>query len=121
MDIPHQPTVDTIQTTHDDLIHDIAYDYYGKMLATCSSDQSIKIFQRDHRKQWTEIQQIRRGQSSNPTNHTHTSAIRSISWAHPLFGAILATVAMDCSINIFELTSSNPPPSDTTDHPKPNT
>ncbi len=28
---------------HEDYIHDIAFDYYGKRLATCSSDQSIKV------------------------------------------------------------------------------
>lgn len=31
-------------TNHQDLIHDIAYDYCGKRLATCSSDQTVKIF-----------------------------------------------------------------------------
>jgi hypothetical protein len=28
---------------HDDYIHDIAFDYYGKRLASCSSDQYIKV------------------------------------------------------------------------------
>ncbi|KAG5438154.1 hypothetical protein PCANB_003005 [Pneumocystis canis] len=34
----------TIKTTHKDLIHDVTYDYYGKRLATCSSDLQVKIF-----------------------------------------------------------------------------
>lgn len=29
---------------HKDLIHDVAYDFYGRRLATCSSDQTIKIW-----------------------------------------------------------------------------
>jgi len=29
---------------HDDYVHDISYDFYGKRLATCSSDQKIKIW-----------------------------------------------------------------------------
>lgn len=33
----------SIQADHKDLIHDIAYDYYGRRLATCSSDQSVKV------------------------------------------------------------------------------
>ena len=32
---------------HDDLIHDAVLDYYGKRLATCSSDKTIKIFDLD--------------------------------------------------------------------------
>jgi WD40 repeat protein len=32
------------ETNHVDLIHDLAYDYCGKRLATCSSDQTIKIW-----------------------------------------------------------------------------
>ncbi len=33
----------SIHADHKDLIHDIAYDYYGRRLATCSSDQSVKV------------------------------------------------------------------------------
>ena len=29
---------------HDDMIHDAVLDYYGRRLATCSSDKTIKIF-----------------------------------------------------------------------------
>ena len=30
---------------HDDMIHDAVLDYYGRRLATCSSDKTIKIFE----------------------------------------------------------------------------
>ena len=33
-----------IQTQHLDMIHDAQVDYYGKLLATASSDRTIKIF-----------------------------------------------------------------------------
>ena len=33
-----------IPTDHKDLIHDVAYDFYGKRMATCSSDQSVKVW-----------------------------------------------------------------------------
>lgn len=33
----------TINAEHKDLIHDVAYDFYGRRLATCSSDQSVKV------------------------------------------------------------------------------
>eukprot|EP00484_Ammonia_sp_Unknown_P002450 CAMPEP_0197074856 /NCGR_PEP_ID=MMETSP1384-20130603/211317_1 /TAXON_ID=29189 /ORGANISM="Ammonia sp." /LENGTH=627 /DNA_ID=CAMNT_0042513697 /DNA_START=102 /DNA_END=1982 /DNA_ORIENTATION=+ len=78
----------------------MAYDYYGKLLATCSGDKIIKIFKliNNH---WMEIQEIR--YSEQPHGHSHQSAIRHICWAHPLFGSIFATVSMDKTVNIFEL------------------
>lgn len=30
---------------HDDLVHDVAYDFYGQRLVTCSSDQKIKVWE----------------------------------------------------------------------------
>ncbi|WVW86316.1 protein transporter SEC13 [Kwoniella bestiolae CBS 10118] len=34
-----------VETQHEDMIHDAQLDYYGKRLATCSSDKTIRIFQ----------------------------------------------------------------------------
>ncbi|KAG0215011.1 hypothetical protein BGX31_000944 [Mortierella sp. GBA43] len=36
--------VTKFEGTHEDLIHDVAFNYYGNRLATCSSDQKIKIW-----------------------------------------------------------------------------
>ena len=33
----------SFDTEHKDVIHDIAFDYYGKRMATCSSDQVVKV------------------------------------------------------------------------------
>lgn len=33
----------TINAEHKDLIHDVAYDFYGQRMATCSSDQFVKV------------------------------------------------------------------------------
>ena len=35
------------QPGHDDMIHDAVLDYYGRRLATCSSDKTIQIFDID--------------------------------------------------------------------------
>lgn len=32
---------------HDDFVHDIQFDYYGKRIATCSSDQLVKIWEKN--------------------------------------------------------------------------
>lgn len=34
----------SVHSNHADLIHDVAYDYYGRRMATCSSDQTIKVW-----------------------------------------------------------------------------
>ncbi|KDD73768.1 hypothetical protein H632_c1854p2, partial [Helicosporidium sp. ATCC 50920] len=36
--------VTQFETGHADAVNDAAFDYYGKRLATCSSDHGIKIF-----------------------------------------------------------------------------
>jgi protein transport protein SEC13 len=35
----------SVETQHDDMVHDAQLDYYGRKLATCSSDSTIKIFE----------------------------------------------------------------------------
>lgn len=36
-----------INADHKDLIHDVAYDFYGQRMATCSSDQYVKVSERN--------------------------------------------------------------------------
>lgn len=43
----------TINAEHKDLIHDIAYDYYGERMATCSSDQFVKVRWTNGRERFT--------------------------------------------------------------------
>jgi len=35
----------SVDTQHEDMVHDAQLDYYSRKLATCSSDRSIKIFE----------------------------------------------------------------------------
>lgn len=37
-------TLAQFESGHADMVHDVEFDYYGKRLATCSSDRMIKIF-----------------------------------------------------------------------------
>lgn len=34
----------SIESGHHDVVHDVQMDYYGKRIATCSSDRTIKVF-----------------------------------------------------------------------------
>lgn len=74
----------TIGNAHDDLIHDAVLDYYGKRLATCSSDKTIKIFDIE-------------GENHKLTETLigHEGPVWQVAWAHPKFGAILASCSYD--------------------------
>jgi protein transport protein SEC13 len=74
----------TIGNAHNDLIHDAVLDYYGKRLATCSSDKTIKIFEIDGENQ--KLVETLRG---------HDGPVWQVSWAHPKFGVILASGSYD--------------------------
>lgn len=65
-------------------------DYYGRRLATCSSDKTIKIFEIDgdqHR--------------LTETLKGHEGAVWAVAWAHPKFGTILASCSYDGRILIW--------------------
>ena len=86
-----------LDTLHKDLIHDISFNYYGSMLATCSSDQTIKIWKCIDNESWELFQEI------NHIDHTHKASIQMTTWANPIFGSIFATCSTDKKINIFQL------------------
>lgn len=79
----------SIDTQHNDMIHDSQFDYYARKLATCSSDRSIKIFEVN-------------GEICQPsaTLVEHEGPVWQIAWAHPKFGVILASCSYDASVII---------------------
>lgn len=83
-----------IPITHDhqDVIHDIAYDYYGRRIATCSSDHSVKVFDLSENEQWT----------LSASWKVHSGSVWRVTWAHPEFGQILGTCSFDRTAIIWE-------------------
>jgi protein transport protein SEC13 len=83
-------SVATFDTQHDDMIHDAQMDYYGKRLATCSSDKTIKIFDVT---------------SGTPTQTAelvgHEGPVWQVAWAHPKFGSVLASCSYDRKVIIW--------------------
>ena len=65
-------------------------DYYSRRLATCSSDQTIKIFE-------IEGEQHR----LSDTLRGHEGAVWCVEWAHPKYGNILASCSYDGKILIW--------------------
>ncbi|CAN1215745.1 Protein transport protein SEC13 homolog B [Linum perenne] len=101
-----------IETGHEDTVHDVQMDYYGKRIATASADHSVKII----------------GVSSNTSQHLaklsghqgpvwqegnpnewiqahvfddHKSSVNSIAWAPHELGLCLACGSSDGNISVF--------------------
>ena len=83
----------SFETNHKNIIHDTQFDYYGKYLATCSSDQHIHIYEIDNQTH----QQILREKI-----HAHQAPIWRLSWSLPEFGNLLVSCANDGSICIWK-------------------
>lgn len=89
--------VATIDSLHEDMVHDCQFDYYSKKMATCSSDRTIKIFEITG-----DIYHC------SATLSVHEGPVWQISWAHPKFGILLASCSYDGSVIIQkELSQGN--------------
>ncbi|KAL7059970.1 hypothetical protein AAHC03_09647 [Spirometra sp. Aus1] len=80
----------TIDTSHEDLIHDAQLNYYGTVLATCSSDEVIKLFDVTNKKQVL-IAELR----------GHRGPVWGLSWSHPMHGNLLASCSYDKTVIIW--------------------
>lgn len=79
------------ETGHDDTVHDVAMDYYGKRIATASSDNSVKII----------------GVANNTHQHLttltgHQGPVWQVSWAAPKFGSLLASCSFDGRVIVWK-------------------
>ncbi|KAI8846613.1 WD40-repeat-containing domain protein [Chytridium lagenaria] len=83
-------TANTFDTLHQDMIHDAQLDYYGKKLATCSSDRTIRIFEVEPE-----------GHKLISVLEGHEGPVWQISWAHPKFGNVLASCSFDARVYIW--------------------
>lgn len=81
--------------SHDDVVNDISFDFYGRRFATCSSDKNIRIWD-------LQDAQSSEGFKSAEILRAHHNAIWRLSWAHPEFGQLLASCSEDRSICIWE-------------------
>ncbi|KYQ93599.1 WD40 repeat-containing protein [Tieghemostelium lacteum] len=89
-------TSQSLDTHHEDMIHDAQFDYYGKFLATGSSDKIIKIFDVSGE-----------GQQHLADLKGHEGPVWQVAWAHPKFGKILASASYDRKVIIWKEVSQN--------------
>ncbi|KAH8335413.1 hypothetical protein KR074_001497 [Drosophila pseudoananassae] len=82
-----------IDTEHEDMVHHAALDFYGLLLATCSSDGSVRIFHsRKNNKALAELK-------------GHQGPVWQVAWAHPKFGNILASCSYDRKVIVWKSTT----------------
>ncbi|XP_070575761.1 nucleoporin SEH1-like [Ptychodera flava] len=82
----------TISAEHKDLIHDVAYDFHGRRMATCSSDQSVQVWDLREDGEW----------HCTGNWRTHSGSVWRVTWAHPEFGQVLATCSFDRTAAVWE-------------------
>lgn len=72
--------------------HDAQLDFYGRRLATCSSDRSVKVFD------------VVDGAPAGPgvTLVGHEGPVWQVAWAHPKFGSVLASASYDGKVLIWK-------------------
>ena len=85
-----------IESGHQDTVHDVQMDYYGKRLATASSDNTIKII----------------GVSNSTSQHLatlsgHQGPVWQVAWAHPKNGSLLASCSYDGRVIIWKEGNQN--------------
>lgn len=80
-----------IATGHKDLIHDIAYDFHGRRIATSSCDQNIKIWDLVNG-EWTCTASLK----------AHSGIVWKVCWAYPDFGQVIATCSNDKTVAVWE-------------------
>ncbi|KAK4884142.1 hypothetical protein RN001_000413 [Aquatica leii] len=81
-----------INAEHKDLIHDVAYDFYGERMATCSSDQYVKVWDQTSDGKW----------NLTSSWKAHSGSVWKVTWAHPEFGQVLATCSFDRTAAVWE-------------------
>lgn len=81
-----------IPTEHKDIIHDVSFDFYGRRMATCSSDHTVKIWDLDDNGEWICTADWR----------VHSGSVWKVTWAHPEFGQVLATCSFDRTAIVWE-------------------
>lgn len=83
----------SVPTGHSDVVHDAQLDFYGRRLATCSSDRTVKIFAIDR-------SGVHRHEA---TLEGHRGPVWHVAWAHPTRhgNPILASASYDGRVIVW--------------------
>lgn len=85
-------TTNAFDTAHQDMVHDSQFDYYGKRLATCSSDRMVKVFDVGANDSQTHVADLA----------GHDGPVWQVAWAHPKFGQLIASCSFDRRVIVWK-------------------
>lgn len=83
--------VASFDTGHTDMVHDSQFDYYGRRLATCSSDSLVRVFN---------VEGERSTHSADLVGHQ--GPVWQVQWGHPKFGNLLASCSFDHCVIVWK-------------------
>lgn len=81
-----------IDADHKDFTHDVNLNFHRWQMATCSSDQSVKVWDRTESGDCHCIASWK----------THSGSVWCVTWAHPEFGQVLASCSFDRTAAVWE-------------------
>lgn len=76
---------------HQDQITAVSYDFYGRRMATCSADHTIKVFDK-----------VDGAWQLNDSWRAHEAPVIRVSWVGPKHTPILASASHDCTVKLWE-------------------
>jgi nucleoporin SEH1 len=81
-----------LSSFHSDYIYKVAFDTYGRRMATCSGDRFVRVWDLTDSGEW----------SQSAHWQAHRGSVVSLAWAHPEYGCLLATAGSDQDAKIWE-------------------
>jgi nucleoporin SEH1 len=81
-----------LESRHLDYVHDVAFDIYGRRMATCSGDRFVRVWDLNDKGEWKMVAEWQ----------AHRGSVTMLSWGHPEFGSLIATCGADHEAKIWE-------------------
>jgi nucleoporin SEH1 len=81
-----------IPSMHQDYLHCLAVDSYGRRVASAAGDRMVHVWELQEDGRWC----------LTAAFSAHRSAVNGLHWAHPEFGSLLATAGVDHDVKIWE-------------------
>lgn len=91
-----QQVLGQFDSQHEDMVHDAQMDFYGKRLATASSDRSVRIHSISGGQNGQEQYQL------IATLKGHEGPVWAVDWSHPKYGSLLASCAYDGKVLVWK-------------------